>query len=77
MRGWVSVYKKEILEFMRDKRVLFSAILGPLLVEVIIIGIFGYVFNTVQTERNYAIFVNDREAAAPMLAPHGSSAYWS
>ena len=69
MRGWVSVYKKEILEFMRDKRVLFSAILGPLLVEVLIIGIFGYVFNTVQTERNYAIFVNDREAAAPILKP--------
>jgi sodium transport system permease protein len=69
MKGWLSVYKKEILEFMRDKRVLFSAILGPLLVEVIIIGIFGYVFNTVQTERNYAIFVNDLDAAAPILKP--------
>src|SRR5687767_4645877 len=69
MKGWISVYKKEILEFARDKRVLFSAILGPLLVEVLIIGIFGYVFNTVQTEKNYAIFVNDREAAAPILKP--------
>jgi sodium transport system permease protein len=69
MKGWLSVYKKEVLEFMRDKRVFFSAIVGPLLVEIIIIGIFGYVFNTVQSERNYAIFVNDREAAAPILKP--------
>jgi sodium transport system permease protein len=48
---------------------LFSAILGPLLVEVLIIGIFGYVFRAVETEQRYVLFVNDISAAAPMLEP--------
>lgn len=69
MKGWWSIYRKELLEFARDKRVLFSAIVGPLLVEVLIIGIFGYVFRAVETEQRYVLFVNDMAAAAPMLEP--------
>jgi len=69
MKGWWSIYRKELLEFARDKRVLFSAIVGPLLVEVLIIGIFGYVFRAVETEQRYVLFVTDMTAAAPMLAP--------
>jgi sodium transport system permease protein len=67
MSGWFAVYRKEIVEFMRDKRVLMSAIVGPLLVEILIIFIFGYVFTSVATEKKFVVFVNDREAAAPIL----------
>jgi len=69
MKGWSAIYRKELLEFARDKRVLFSAIVGPLLVEVLIIGIFGYVFRAVETEQRYVLFVNNMTAAAPMVQP--------
>lgn len=69
MKGWWSIYRKELLEFARDKRVLFSAVIGPLLVEVLIIGLFGYVFRAVETEQRYVLFVNNMEAAQPIVAP--------
>lgn len=69
MKGWLEVYKKEIREFARDKRVFYSAILGPLLVEVLVIGILGFVMNSVKSEQRFVVFVNDRAAAAPFLKP--------
>ncbi|MDQ2985140.1 MAG: ABC transporter permease [Armatimonadota bacterium] len=69
MRGWLAIYKKEMLEFARDKRVLFSAVLGPLLVEILILAIFGYVFRAVATEQRFVVFANDMVAAAPILEP--------
>ena len=67
MKGWFSVYRKELLEFARDKRVLFSAVLGPLLVEILIIAIFGYVFKAVASEKSFSLYVNNLEVARPML----------
>jgi sodium transport system permease protein len=68
MKGWFSVYRKELVEFARDRRVLFSAVVGPLLVEILIIAIFGYVTRAVSEEKSFSLYVNDLEVSRPILA---------
>ncbi len=43
MKGWTQVWRKEIREFTRDRRVMMSAVFGPLFMELLIMMLFGYI----------------------------------
>lgn len=68
MKGWRDVYKKELKEFARDKRVLYSAILGPLILEVLIIALFGYLSASFTKEYAHKIVVENAINAEPFMS---------
>lgn len=67
MRGWLHVFRKELREFARDKRILYSALLGPVLLEIFIITLFGYIKEAFSEERTHKISVVNPEAGAPVM----------
>lgn len=67
MRGWFEVYKKEIREFTRDKRVFYNAVLGPLLLEVLIIGAIGYVETSITEDRSQRVIVVNMAEGARVI----------
>ncbi len=67
MRGWSDVFRKELKEFARDKRVLYSAILGPLILEIFIISLFGYLSSSFSKDFAHKIVVENGRFAEPFL----------
>jgi sodium transport system permease protein len=62
MRGWVDVYRKEIREFTRDKRVFYTAVIGPLMLEVLMIFLFGFLFQSMsETKHHNLLVINSSE----------------
>lgn len=68
MRGWSDVFKKELKEFARDKRVLYSAILGPLILEVFLIALFAYLSASFTKEYAHKIVIENGLNAEPFLS---------
>jgi sodium transport system permease protein len=69
MKGWSDVYKKELREFARDKRVLYTALVGPVLLEVFLIFIFGFIGESLGKEGGQKIMVINRAEGAAILKP--------
>jgi len=67
LKGWTHVFRKEIREFARDKRVFYTSLLGPLILEVLIIFLFGFLFQLMGSERQHKVLVVDRSEGAPVL----------
>lgn len=67
MRGWLQVYKKELREFARDRRILMSAFLGPVLLEVFLIALLGFVGEAVGGNQSQKILIENRREAGPFL----------
>jgi len=67
MKGWIDVCLKELREFARDKRVFYNAVLGPLLLEVFLILLFGYLESNLSKGGNQKIFVVNPEEGGAVL----------
>ncbi len=67
MKGWKSVYKKELREFARDRRVLISALLGPVLLEIFLIVLLGFVGEAVGGKQTQKILVENRAEGAAFI----------
>ncbi|MCH8273579.1 MAG: ABC transporter permease [Armatimonadetes bacterium] len=67
MSGWFCVFRKEMREFTRDRRLFFSALLGPLFLEVMIILLFGYLDLSLSEEKSHKLLVINATEGAPVL----------
>jgi sodium transport system permease protein len=68
LRGWGDVFRKELKEFVRDRRVLYSAVLGPLVLEVFIILLFGYLSTSFTRDFAHKVIVENSRFAEPFLS---------
>lgn len=68
MRGWLTVLKKEIREFTRDRRLLTSALLGPVFLEVLLIALFGYLERSFSEAKSQKILVENADEGAAVVA---------
>ncbi len=68
MKGWTQVWRKEIREFTRDRRVMMSAVFGPLFMELLIMMLFGYIGTQVSSEKAQKILVQNPQHGGRALA---------
>lgn len=67
MKGWLDVCLKELREFARDKRVFYNAVLGPLLLEVFLILLFGYLESNLSKSGAQKISIVNAEEGGAVL----------
>lgn len=53
----ILIFKKEVKEMVRDKRVVYNAVFGPIFLIVLMIYLFGFVINTVSNEKKRTIHI--------------------
>jgi sodium transport system permease protein len=68
LSGWLQVFRKELREFARDKRVLYTALIGPLMLEAMMILLFGYLMTTLSDKkRQETVLVYNEADGSPVL----------
>ncbi|MFN8138914.1 MAG: ABC transporter permease [Fimbriimonadales bacterium] len=68
MKGWLHVWRKEIREFTRDRRVVMSAVFGPLFMELMIMMLFGFIGSQVSGQKAQKILVENGVAAPEVMS---------
>lgn len=73
MKTVLLVFRKELRDMFRDKRVRSSAIFGPMMVMFLIIGLLGFVSNTVKKKQGQKVYVvRTTNPAAAQLQKSGA-----
>ncbi len=67
MKGWTHVFRKELREFARDKRVLYSALIGPVFLEVFMIFLFGFLQQSFSEDKSQKVSVINASEGKPVL----------
>lgn len=67
MKGWHKVFLKEIREFTRDRRIFFSALFGPIIIEVLLITLMGYATFALSRTKEQKIYVVNANEGKPVL----------
>jgi len=66
--GWLIVYKKEISEFARDRRVLFSSVLFPMLLVLVLMNSMGAVTRLISRSDRTSIVVRNKKFGSAVLS---------
>jgi sodium transport system permease protein len=75
-RPTTHIFKKEIREMMRDRRVLTSAIIGPIFLIVVMLVLFGYLDDSLSKPKKQTVHVVASARSAPLVqALAGSGAF--
>ena len=67
MKGWTHVFRKELREFARDKRVLYTALIGPVFLEILMIFLFGFLHEAFSEKKTQKISVINAAEGKPVL----------
>lgn len=67
MKAWRVIFIKELREFSRDRRVLATALLGPFILELLLIAGFATVNEALEKPRAHTVLIVNEEAGRPLL----------
>ncbi len=73
MSAWRTIFIKELKEFSRDRRVLATALLGPFILELLLILGFATVNEALEKPQAHTVLVVNEAAGAPLLEPMRAS----
>lgn len=67
MKAWRTIFAKELKEFSRDRRVLGTALLGPFILELLLILGFATVNQALERPQAHTVLIVNEKAGSPLL----------